>query len=396
MHQLVVKLKQHTPLIHFQHDQDGATIRASEVKPKLDRFLLEKLKGDQIPFRNLLSGRGEHDSLDYKMTIESDNIETSIIPNRFPLYFGNMGEENATKEFRYCNGLTKVTFSTYHDEIIEMLKRYLVEFFITNNFGTRQSKGFGSFYIDRSDPLYKNPASTQMMDYRFKVKVNGNLNVQWNKLFKHINLFYSTLRSGINICNRDGRSIFYIKSIMFKYAKQNGFQWDKKSIKEAYYHRDLTDQQRRRPDTDDSDTLHFSQARNLNQKYLFKDLLGLSSCEKWLSYRKTITKSNAKIDRFKSPITFKPIRLNDDTIEVLFRGEPVNTNFVNQDINIKSNNTGNLVLKTYPDFDIDDFLDYAIFDVKLKELLGDPAYEDSETFEIIEDIFKQIRKDYES
>ena len=395
MHQLAVKLKQHTPMIHFQHDQEGATIRASEVKPKLDRFMLEKLKGNQIPFRNLLSGRGEHDSLDYKMTIESATIETSIIPSRFPLYFGNMGEENARKEFRYCNGLTKVTFSTYHDEIIEMLKRYLVEFFITNNFGTRQSKGFGSFYIDRSDPLYKNPASTQIMDYRFKVKVNGALNVQWNKLFKHINLFYSALRSGINICNRDWRSIFYIKSMMFKYAKENGFQWDKKSIKEAYYHRDLSDQQRRRPDTNASDTLHFSQERDLNQKYIFKDLLGLSSSEKWLSYRKTITKSNDEIDRFKSPITFKPIRLNDDTIEVLFRGEPVNSNFLNKDINIKSNNTGNLVLKTYPDFDIDDFLDYAIFEVKLKELLGDPAYEDSETFEIIEDIFKQIRKEYE-
>ena len=40
MKTLKVTLKQHTPLIHFQHDQYGATLRASEVKPKLDRFII--------------------------------------------------------------------------------------------------------------------------------------------------------------------------------------------------------------------------------------------------------------------------------------------------------------------------------------------------------------------
>ena len=42
MYKLEFTLKQHTPIIHFQHDQDGATLRASEVKPKLDRFIYSK------------------------------------------------------------------------------------------------------------------------------------------------------------------------------------------------------------------------------------------------------------------------------------------------------------------------------------------------------------------
>lgn len=42
MHKLTVTLKQHTPLIHFQHSQEGATLRASEVKPKLDKFIIER------------------------------------------------------------------------------------------------------------------------------------------------------------------------------------------------------------------------------------------------------------------------------------------------------------------------------------------------------------------
>jgi len=40
------KLEIKSPIIHFQHDQAGATLRATEVKPKLDRFILEKMGED--------------------------------------------------------------------------------------------------------------------------------------------------------------------------------------------------------------------------------------------------------------------------------------------------------------------------------------------------------------
>lgn len=41
---LKVQLEAQSPMIHFQYDQAGATLRASEVKPKLDRFLLNKME----------------------------------------------------------------------------------------------------------------------------------------------------------------------------------------------------------------------------------------------------------------------------------------------------------------------------------------------------------------
>lgn len=47
MYRLEFTLKQHTPIIHFQHDQYGATLRASEVKPKLDIGLIEITLGEQ-------------------------------------------------------------------------------------------------------------------------------------------------------------------------------------------------------------------------------------------------------------------------------------------------------------------------------------------------------------
>ncbi len=40
--EITITLKQHTPLIHFQHEQAGAILRATELKPKLDKFILSK------------------------------------------------------------------------------------------------------------------------------------------------------------------------------------------------------------------------------------------------------------------------------------------------------------------------------------------------------------------
>ena len=48
MKTLKVTLKQHTPLIHFQHDQYGATLRASEVKPKLDKYIITTVFGNNF------------------------------------------------------------------------------------------------------------------------------------------------------------------------------------------------------------------------------------------------------------------------------------------------------------------------------------------------------------
>ena len=74
MYKLSFTLKQHTPIIHFQHEQEGATLRATEVKPKLDRFIIDKLKqdGKEVP-KEWLVGKGDHPALNYKMKIQEKN-----------------------------------------------------------------------------------------------------------------------------------------------------------------------------------------------------------------------------------------------------------------------------------------------------------------------------------
>lgn len=409
--ELTIILKQHTPLIHFQYDQEGATLRASEVKPKLDRFILGKLgkNEDGLPDYDkgmkcaeekgwLLgqSGKGKG-ALNYKMRIESSSLNTGVIVNRFPLFFGNMGETSEEKQFCYSEKPAKVIFHSFDKEVIDLLKseNYLVEFFLLNNFGTRQSKGFGSFYLDESDPLYKSPEKTEILDYRFIVEVlpkGTDLSSLWKPLFDDIELFYKVLRSGLNVCNRNGESIFYIKSIMFKYAKEKGFQWDKKSIKEKYLSHELREQQEEHGDQKIADILHY--ASRDEEKYLFKDMLGLSSSEDWRSYRKRITKDNPDVERFKSPILFKPIRRKDNSFDVFFKGISVPEKYLDKEFVVKCNNSGNLHLKTFKDFDIDEFLDYAIFEVDLTELLGDEKYVYDFRFKKIKRMFNKIREDY--
>ena len=57
-HTLTVKLKQHTPILHFQPEMatEGATLRATELKPKLDRYIIANY-GKLIPKEWLVDPR---------------------------------------------------------------------------------------------------------------------------------------------------------------------------------------------------------------------------------------------------------------------------------------------------------------------------------------------------
>ena len=102
MYKLEFTLKQHTPLIHFQHDQTGATLRATEVKPKLDKYIIEEFGGiDKLRLKNpeWLIGDGKHSALDYKIKLIpiDQSVEFLKSPEHWdgvtnPIFFGNMGE----------------------------------------------------------------------------------------------------------------------------------------------------------------------------------------------------------------------------------------------------------------------------------------------------------------
>lgn len=348
MYKKTFKLIQHTPIIHFQPNHIGAVLRASDVKPRLDRFVIEKLGGEKEVRKQhpqwFISN--ESSALDYKMRIDvkKDNIkQTSFIEepkgtnddgtyksktkNRdvtdtksYPLFFGNMGldyNKDEIKKFIFYPNEIDLIILSIDKTLGKTVEECLYDFFILNNFGSRKGKGFGSFTIEGTTEK----DLKRLHDYTFYVEINQKGFKEFKDLFKKIGWFYSAMRSGINIKQpkkndknineKDDKGImimvdvFYCKSILFKYfaLQKPPIQWEKRQIKHEFFKDDLltgngkyyglnSQIQRRKPDVKDNNLspLTFTS----KEVRLIKDLLGLSSEEEWQSYNNsTINKTEA-------------------------------------------------------------------------------------------------------
>jgi hypothetical protein len=186
MHKLEIKLKQHTPLIHFQHDQEGATLRASEVKPKLDKYLLTALgRGNyqagiaQARENGWLIGKGDHPALDYKIRIEAKAFKDVSIPvkpqkvrgvqqyddfgrelyttnsypdNKASLIMSNIGGRVREEVFNMVIAKNvKMLFISKKERLIIEIQKHICRFIGRTSFGNRTSKGFGSFEVKEID-----------------------------------------------------------------------------------------------------------------------------------------------------------------------------------------------------------------------------------------------------
>lgn len=341
-------LNQHTPIIHFQSEQQGATLRATELKPKFDRFLKEHAFDGEIPEEFLIPK--QDNALDYKVRVEQNMSAREEISDKDPLFFGNIKPPEMTerewelkkKRFKNCNKSFKIKFISFNEKMRKIIEDKFEAFISQTNFGTRQSKGFGSFFLDNKK---FNPSLLPFKTYNFSTN-------DWEK---DIGLLYQFLRQGINLPRPNNP--FYTKPAIFSYAKIKGWQWDKKSIKEECFSANLDKQIK---EHSPSDVLEYSSEK----KYLLRDLFGLSSSQKWKSYNNvSIEKEDVKkdergkpvIERFKSPITFKII---DNT--VYFWADETINDILDKEFNIKAGRgNDSLNLFTPPEFNFDDFFDFT-------------------------------------
>ncbi len=346
-------LKQHTPIIHFQSEQRGATLRATELKPKFDSFLLEQVEG--IPFKENANG---HKSLDYKVKIEAkteiSDIETinprngKSIPN--PLFFGNMGD-GEKKRFSMASSIS-VEFFSFNSEVLDAIKNNFEAFLANTNFGTRQSKGFGSFYL-------KKPLDTSLIKH--KVYSFSSSEKEWQE---NIKFFYAFLRAGINTANFRG---IYAKAVIFTYAKSKNITWDKKAIKSFY----------------------LDNNENIENEKLMRDLFGLSSVQSWMSYKATITKEHQEIDRFKSPVTFKPV-LENGKMRIYFWADKSVEKILNKEFIVKFDRKSGLKLKTPTSFTFDEFFEFA-FSLDLSKHI-DLQYHSNPQYTKLVKMFNEIKE----
>jgi len=430
MHKLTITLKQHTPLIHFQHDQDGATLRASEVKPKLDKYILTRLGNDVYQAgikiakeRGWLVGKGDHLALDYKMRIEAEGekqeymigaLISSDTPNNKPKdliilkstpYFAQEQEnrdivktykiDNEKKsDFREANwrvvpkkGLmwSIVKMSIFaNDDLINVIKSKITEFFLCTNFGTRSNKGFGGFTVDKINEIPIQYNDNIIMEgfktnFEFCYRRNGLTN-NLHEVFNSIKNDYQRLKSGVNFND-------YNKSLLFCYAVnvlKGNPRWEKRHFKQMM--KDKLKDERCLLKANKKNGIYNAPICDSNGKQNWRDypdkynyayiraLLGLAEQFEFQltgEYEKAVVKvSNKEIERFSSPLFFKVIdktiyMLGNNSKAILGKSFNFSYKIVKKDkskrnVIEKELPIGDDSLKTPEIFSIADFVDYAV------------------------------------
>lgn len=328
-----INLRQQTPMWHFQADTAGCVLRATEVKPKLDKFLRTQEKLDKSWFV-----KGREDALDYKLWfVAPDGCPSELKSQHYPLFFGNMGGWQQKKLIFYKEAIEMHLFSL-NDALIGCIKRHLFEFFATHSFGTRQDKGFGFFFpedIDEKKEDFNQPFGAhyqfdyQWMDYgkKFSDPTKEPPYSSWEysyvETFKAIHYFHKLIRSGIN----EGKC--YYKSLMYHYARKKGLQWDKPTIRHHFQfytkvyrsfcgqldspYQETIFRRNRQPEVKvykvrDDMVKEFSTVDS-ESELLFRDALGLASEQQWKAYEDSISikAQSENFARFKSPILYRPV-----------------------------------------------------------------------------------------
>lgn len=406
-----IKLKQQTPLIHFQHDQEGATLRATEVKAKLDKFIL--LKKERKPPAHWIQNKEKSDqiALAYKVKIIAPNPETpKEIPDGYPGFFGNIKQENP-KKFTYTDSTITVSIFSFHEDLQKFISDHHREFFLYNNFGTRQSKGFGCFL--------PNDTNFPANFYHFDVASKDH-----RILFASIDLLYKTLRGGINGIahpnpgdNKHKGFVgkFYLKPMIFQYAASKNIRWEKRAIKEAYFSeikekdgakrngrlKEDLEKQVEYPDFEPSPLFYEGGTAKI-----VRDWLGLSTDQEWKGYPEEGKSTNIKkvhidtnnveiqgeaaIARMKSPLLFKPVQTSAG-FRVYFcanQDPKVRQTFKQSRFKIKSGSEDKLKLEVWPDFDLDKFLEFAFQDGRIESSIRLPGVDEAKETAIKEEIIR--------
>lgn len=349
MKKIVVQLVQDTPMWHFQGAFDDCCLRATEVKPKLDRFLLAKLDKGELSVNGcaLTSRDGvpstwwaneDKTAFNYKMRIsaESRSIIESQVPdldrrtgqqktdrngkpvfrNLYPIYFARVGaDETGDMELMKMSGI-RVELIVSDDRLAECIEPIIPAFFASHSFGARQDKGFGCFRVSGAGSTGKLSGAS----YYFIVPACNNSDDKFQSLFQHINYFHKIIRSGVN------ERGCYVKSMMYHYAKSKNDVWDKPVIRTKFnYKNNVYKSICRRMDSGRPVRPQLSEEYNqynnlIGKKNLYRDALGLATSQDWKAYDNKVEISlhgNKKEEvRFKSPIDYRPVPRKDGGFNV--------------------------------------------------------------------------------
>lgn len=317
-------LYQQSPLIHFQHNEEGATLRGSEVKPKLDKFLLEFHEELGTGENGYLIG--DTKALNYKISIKATDIAIKsdigntekrkrkennrrLKPSKpiSELYFGNMGrKDDEILETVTYRAPIKLRFISKHKEILEKIDEEIKSFFLLHNFGARQSKGFGSFYpIDKGEEF----CSGNYEEYKENLLRRFNNSISYffvkeieKQGFDYIKDIYALMKMGYNPSWVKGDRAYY-RAYIYKYFHEKQTGNEKALLK----HKQIV------PVISEDKNRQFKSVNENGRNYYLRALLGLAGSLSYINYknerpkRVEISVESKEFERFQSMILFKPI-----------------------------------------------------------------------------------------
>ena len=363
---LELDLKCHAPIIHFQPEEEGATLRASEVKPKFDRYLMKKVPSLKKRFKNhslayKMKFIDNSPSIIYKSKENEDKFDKKPNNNEgnFELYF-------ARDEKRRVETNPKMTITCFDSELQKFIVEHIKEFFIVTNFGAAQGKGYCSFTVidsGKNDQVeQENIEKILMEEFGLKTLYKMDLNKQSNDrrgsnkikvIFENIEQFYKIIKSGYNYKGKYARSALF----MYMHDKEkNLFKIDigneKAELKQKKVVREFGNFRR------------YTYPKNNNPHYV-RALLGLSPVlifrdrHNNIPDKVKVTHNKRIIQRFPSPIFFKVI---NNFVYII----PLKLDYriFNQEFNFEKFNpkpSCSISLKTpSKEFNLQHFLDYAV------------------------------------
>lgn len=218
-------LKHQSPLLHFQYKEQGAALRASEVKPKLDRFLIGKLeqKGrSATPWFVGANGRTDNTdlkpALDYKLRFEIVGESAVKIPPPYGLYYGDTRDTDRNPA-QYVMQDLRMTVVCFIPELLDLIDEHIAEFFIVHNFGRMQNKGFGSFLVDDGSAVSDRRVA-QLLTAFYGAPTcycfDGGEAPSWA-----IKAVYTMMKAGINLnSDREFNENRRVKSMLFSFFNE--------------------------------------------------------------------------------------------------------------------------------------------------------------------------------
>lgn len=361
--QLVIKtfkLEQITPMIHFQHYEDGACLRPSEVKPKLDNFINKWCQEKEINIPDSwyidTENKSTINALNYKMRIKGvgDRVKNNTNPHK--LYFGNLGkkEEEKIKTVYYPNGMemTIVSFckeTILHDDLcgnktlLEVITFVLPAFFKLHCFGARSRKGFGSFILAESKCHSEEYYGLFCPRYYY-IQYENDVRSIVGKIMNDIWVISGMMKSGFNLTNKTNERYYY-KGSIFKYYSEKNIGSDKAFIKQNVL--------KWKDDNkgDQYQEYRFTRAMlGLPQNYKYKK--GVDTVEI------KIENKEKKIERFASPVLFKPHGKRLYIIPQNIPDEMYDTEFTFSKKGQNTQDNNKIKTPTKDEFNLIDYLDW--------------------------------------